>query len=445
MAGALGLPEDQVRLTLLLLGQLPLCWAMQRLPGGLRLHYSNVASLAVLLHMFGARLLAMPLLHSAVVYGLVRWLPYSCGKPVFIYSLASMTATHFHRMWVNYGGWDLDISMVLMIYVCKFTYFAFNVQDSSREDGLLTPEQVEHRLPRTPSFFMFLSYLLFLPCNLLGPVHEYKEFAEYLAAEGKFGRVPFLASVLQVGKKLAFFAVLLVVYLEVHVRRFPLAYLYSEQMQQDPLWAVVASIMVSVTFIKYKYYAIWTLSEAVVTASGFSYAPELPGDCFRGVCHFDYFGVEIAASIKVNVDNWNISVQKWLKSCGYYRIFVLSDLKGSKGRQEQATLMVLTLSAVWHGLYLGYYASFFVWCFCLFLTKLFFKADQLFPRFYRLYRSLGPAGVILPFVASKISFNFFGVYFQILSLDNAMRILRRTYAVPELFVLCLYLVMSNVG
>jgi hypothetical protein len=103
-------------------------------------------------------------------------------------------------------------------------------------------------------------------------------------------------------------------------------------MQADGVWTVLGSILVSVFFIKNKYYLIWSLSEAVVTASGFSYDPDSKTP-FRGVSHFDYVGVELSSSMKVNIDNWNVSVQRWLKECVYFRLYPLAELKAKKALQ----------------------------------------------------------------------------------------------------------------
>jgi lysophospholipid acyltransferase len=225
LADSVGLPEDQVRLVLLVLAQVPLCLLLQVLPAVLRLHFSNLVSVTLLLHLFGDRLL-VPLAHALVVYVLTRALP-RCGRPVFVYSLVSMSLTHLHRMWVDYGGWKIDISTVLMIYVCKFTYFGYNVQDGRTDPEQLTPEQQQHRLTEAPSLFMFLSYLLFLPCNILGPVHEYHEFALYIARQAQFAQVPFGASLVQCACRLGMAALYGLLYMEVHLRRFPLSYFQS--------------------------------------------------------------------------------------------------------------------------------------------------------------------------------------------------------------------------
>jgi lysophospholipid acyltransferase len=47
-------------------------------------------------------------------------------------------------MVVDYGGWTLDVSTILMGNVCKYSLFAFAYQDGgSSDEKLTTPDQVK--------------------------------------------------------------------------------------------------------------------------------------------------------------------------------------------------------------------------------------------------------------------------------------------------------------
>jgi hypothetical protein len=47
------------------------------------------------------------------------------GSLVTIQSVIALSSTHIYRMITNYGGWELDITIVFMIMVCKFSLFAY--------------------------------------------------------------------------------------------------------------------------------------------------------------------------------------------------------------------------------------------------------------------------------------------------------------------------------
>jgi hypothetical protein len=131
----------------------------------------------------------------------------------------------------------------------------------------------------------------------------------------QFASIPFALSLKHVGIRLAKFAAFLAVYLVFHTWFFPIGYFERDDILTDPFWYVVLYILLSVDSIKYKYYSVWNLSEAAVCAAGF--ALEEDGQGFYGNNHCNFMLAEVFPNIKTNIDNWNMSVQRWLKSCLY--------------------------------------------------------------------------------------------------------------------------------
>ena len=71
-----------------------------------------------------------------------------------------------------------------------------------------------------------------------------------------------------------------------------------------------------------------------------------------------------APSIKVKTDNWNMSIQTALRRYIYENLYNPADYtddKKKKSKQFQAQLATVVVSALWHGLYPGYYISFVHW------------------------------------------------------------------------------------
>jgi lysophospholipid acyltransferase len=133
---------------------------------GLKLIYSTLLSCAILLHIFG-NYLWLTLALSVVIYALTSALRARAGKPIFAFSMLALSLAHFYRMYTDYGGWKIDITSILMINVGKYSYFSFWYQDQLAD----SPQTA-----RLPSLPMYLAYMLFLPCNILGPVFTYAEF-----------------------------------------------------------------------------------------------------------------------------------------------------------------------------------------------------------------------------------------------------------------------------
>lgn len=77
-------------------------------------------------------------------------------------------------------------------------------------------------------------------------------------------------------------------------------------------------------------------------------------------------------SFKVKADSWNVSVQWGLRRYVYEQIYRSKehiDEKSRKKQQAKAQSVTLLVSALWHGLYLGYFISFLNWVPCLQISQ----------------------------------------------------------------------------
>ncbi|GAB4858210.1 Lysophosphatidylcholine acyltransferase 1 [Ancistrocladus abbreviatus] len=104
---------------------------------------------------------------------------------------------------------------------------------------------------------------------------------------------------------------------------------------------------------RWKYYFIWSISEASIIISGFGFSgwtdtspPKAQWDRAKNV---DILGVELAKSSVQIPLVWNIQVSTWLRYYVYERLVQ----KGKKPGFFQL-LATQTVSAIWHGLYPGY-------------------------------------------------------------------------------------------
>lgn len=73
-----------------------------------------------------------------LVYLLVKINPRRCGKHVTVVSLVLLSIYHVYRMIVDYGGWTMDISTIMMSNVNKYSLFAYSYQDGQTDLNKLT-------------------------------------------------------------------------------------------------------------------------------------------------------------------------------------------------------------------------------------------------------------------------------------------------------------------
>lgn len=81
---------------------------------------------------YGKDILLIFVLHL-LVYLMVKFNPKNCGKHVTIVSLGLLSIYHVYRMIVDYGGWSMDISTIMMSNVNKYSLFAYAYQDGQSE------------------------------------------------------------------------------------------------------------------------------------------------------------------------------------------------------------------------------------------------------------------------------------------------------------------------
>jgi lysophospholipid acyltransferase 1/2 len=96
------------------------------------------------------------------------------------------------------------------------------------------------------------------------------------------------------------------------------------------------------------YYFVFLISESICNASGLGFRGyDERGDAqWDLVQNVDIWEVELGTNIRGVVNGWNQMTSQWLRRCAYDRV------------SFNPTLCTFILSAIWHGLYPGYYICF---------------------------------------------------------------------------------------
>ena len=50
------------------------------------------------------------------------------------FTISHLSILHIYRMLTNLGGWNMDVSTIYMMSVCKFTSIAFCYEDGGKEE-----------------------------------------------------------------------------------------------------------------------------------------------------------------------------------------------------------------------------------------------------------------------------------------------------------------------
>ncbi|XP_055347487.1 lysophospholipid acyltransferase 6-like isoform X2 [Paramacrobiotus metropolitanus] len=305
---------------------------------------------------------------------------------VFVVAVGYLSYLHIYRMMKDYGGYNLDITMPMMVIVQKITAYAFAVHDGGKDPARLKlPDQPRHAIRTPPNYWEFLSYVFSFQSLLCGPFcfyDEYMDFIEgnsiepssYKKTEDAVKKAPTLSEGGKAGQSTEqvteaemlpppqyhpsplwpvtkkVLAAVFLCYLHIMlVPGVPLDLLTEESsLSKLSVIQLMFYLLIGTTFVRFKYYVAWLLSDAVANASGlgFNGYDELGKPKFDLVSNVDIIEFEFSQNMRSALIAWNSCTARWLRYVAYDRARFLP------------MMATYTLSAFWHGFYPGYYVTF---------------------------------------------------------------------------------------
>lgn len=281
----------------------------------------------------------------------------------FFVAMGYLTICHISRIYIfHYGILTTDFSGPLMIVTQKITTLAFQVHDGlGRKAEDLSAEQQRLAVKVKPSFLEYLSYLLNFMSVIAGPCNNFTDYVAFI--EGRHVQMKLLevnwkqrlppscpepSPTGAVIRKLCVTLVSLLLFLTL-TKTFPVTCLTEEWFIHETNFLTQLCYLYIVTQAsKPKYYFAWTLADAVNNAAGFGFSGvDKNGNfCWDLLSNLNIWKIETATSFKMYLANWNIQTAAWLKCVCYERV------------PWYPTVLTFILSALWHGVYPGYYFTF---------------------------------------------------------------------------------------
>ena len=193
-------------------------------------------------------------------------------------------------------------------------------------------------------------------------------------------------------------------------------------------------------------------------ASGFTYNPSKNKKNEAGeIVSYDFGRVEVnnmtkfylEPNFKVKVDHWNISIQWALKRYIYENIYnpkKYTDEKKRRKVQANAQILTVMISALWHGLYPGYFVSFFNWALFIQIVNEFYRqkmrVGSVVHRFHEKHKFVYN---ILENIASTFAMTFFGVAFHIMTLERVWIFVKSVHFVPFIVLYIVFILVVKMG
>ncbi|CAI5455555.1 unnamed protein product [Caenorhabditis angaria] len=379
-----------------------------------------VVGIALLFFCFG-RAIKHLLANALGSYALMYFAPPSqVHKLVFIFSMGYLFFIHCYR-WAILDSYSLDITGPIMVAVEKVTMMAFNLKDGKeKDDSKLTAEQKKEAIKDIPSLLEFMSFMFNFQTVLTGPANSYSDYLNFLEGthvqKDKNGKLPSPSKTAfrKLGQAIVFLVIVATLGSKYKVEDVGTEEYYKLPMYQWFFWWFF-----TITLVRCTYYFAWVFADAVCNMSGFGFSGyDKNGNAEWKLCtNVLPYQVESAQSLKEILDGWNIQTMYWLRKIAYER-----------APKKYSTIATYSLSAVWHGVSIGYYMAFFT-------CGLFTVAGATWRRCMR-WRALYNPNVklvydIFSFIMAKIALHYATFSFVTMNLHPAVDVLARVYFIPH--------------
>nr|AHE80989.1 acyl-CoA:lysophosphatidylcholine acyltransferase [Carthamus tinctorius] len=439
MASAIGVSVPVLRFLLCFVATIPVSFFHRLVPGGPAARHLYAAFTGALLSYisfgFSSNLhFFVPMLISYASMVLYRK---RCGIISFLSAMGYLIGCHVYYMsgdaWKE-GG--IDATGSLMVITLKVISCAINYNDGLLKEEDLRESQKKNRLIKLPSFIEYVGYCMCCGSHFAGPVYEVKDYLDWTERKGIWtksekGSPSPLGATLKALLQ-AVFCMGLYLYLVPH---HPLSR-FSEPIYKE--WGFVQRLSyqyMSGFTARWKYYFIWSISEASIIISGLGFSgwtdsspPKAQWDRAKNV---DVLGVEFAKSSVELPLVWNIQVSTWLRHYVYDRLVQ----KGKKPGFFQL-LATQAVSAVWHGLYPGYMIFFVQSALMIAGSRAIYRWQQSVPPNMAIVKK---AFMLMNFAYTLLVLNASCVGFLVLNLDETLAAYASVYyigtVVPVIVIL----------
>ncbi|KAJ3680127.1 hypothetical protein LUZ60_016405 [Juncus effusus] len=440
MAAAIGVSVPVLRFLLCFVATIPVSFFSRFVPTALGRHlYAGLTGAALSYLSFGFSSNLHFLIPMAMGYLLMLLNRKHCGILTFFAGFGYLIGCHVYYMsgdaWKE-GG--IDATGALMVLTLKVISCSINYGDGMiKQEEELRDSQKKSRLINRPSIIEYFGYCLCCGTHFAGPVYEMKDYLDWIERKGmwapsnaKPAPSPFLPTL----RALLQAAICMGLYLNLSPL-FPLSRFSENTYKQYSFFHKLFYQYMSGFTARWKYYFIWSISEAAVVVGGLGFS----GWSDKGTAKWDraknvdVLGVELAKSSVQLPLVWNIQVSTWLRHYVYDRLVK----KGKKAGFLQL-LATQTVSAIWHGLYPGYIIFFVQSALMIAGSRVIYRWQQAVSSKY-----LASLLTFVNFLYTILVLNYSCIGFMVLSLEETLASYKSVYFVGTI-VPIVFFILGNI-
>ncbi|ESO06250.1 hypothetical protein HELRODRAFT_120427, partial [Helobdella robusta] len=371
-----------------------------------------VIGFTLLYFCFGRGLMHV-VLQTFICWVVMKVFKYGPMEKIVLGSAVSyLCITHIYRMIYDYGGFTLDITGPLMLSTQRLSSLAFGLADAEKlkKDVKMVDNLKSKVVHKFPSVLEFLSFMFTFHGVMCGPVCFYSDYIKFiegtdydskaqLKQQNGNNHLPTRPSPMPVIRRKLLLAGLFGASTIILLPLVPISLVTSPEYATYNFFYKVFLIVLFTALQRQKYYFAWKLGEASNLNAGLGYngVDEHGNSRWDLIANVDVLKVEFSTSLKVLIDNWNISTACWLRYIIYDRL--------------HSIVPVFLFSALWHGFYPGYYITFIT-------GGLFISTARLMRKVVRPHFQTSPTLKfiydVVTFLASRLAVSYLGLPFLVL-------------------------------
>jgi hypothetical protein len=181
---------------------------------------------------------------------------------------------------------------------------------------------------------------------------------------------------------------------------------------------------------RFKYYFVWKIAEGGCIMGGFGYDP-YSKNVWIGAKNVNIIDFETATNMQSLSRAWNLKTQRWLERYTYLR-------------SGKSLILTYTVSALWHGLYPGFYLFFLS---VPLLTEIERLCRQKLNPYFMVKKDDGQIQysstyILLCWILTTLSLNYIAQMFSLQTWERGITVLNSYYHIPHILFITFYIILK---
>ncbi|CAI9741420.1 Hypothetical predicted protein [Octopus vulgaris] len=358
LASGVGVPDDSVRMFLSLLAGYPLAFMYRGLLYGRSSTLQHIYFIICGVYM-GYFNFGIDVLHSFVnlilIYlltriGAGRWwsLPaaflINTGYLVLGFASSSKNGEYYRIEWTTSH----------CVLILKLTGVVADLYDGSKPEEKLSPDQKETAIKKTPTILELMGHCYFFGAFLIGPQCSIRRYLT-LVKGGFAGRGDKVPNSVAAGLTKLIVGLFYILTMLILMLITPTDYFFIKDFYDLFLPIKCLYIIVWGRYVLSRYIACWHISEGICILTGLPYngEDEKGNPTWNSMENIKLYEFETSFSLYGLTKAFNVQTSTWMVKYLMKRLRFL-------GNKELSKFITFAYLALWHGLYTGYFNTFFL-------------------------------------------------------------------------------------